>query len=273
MADTISNNFISINNKQLFYKSAGQGPSILLLHPTPRSSSLMEPLMQLLAPYYTVLAIDLPGYGQSQSLNEPIQGIQSYLPTIHNFILSQNIKHLKIYGTATGAQLAIAYGLQYANYVSHLYLDNAAHFTETQYEGIMEKYFIDITPKVDGSHLKTLWEHVVKSSQYFPWYSQLPEDCFSTHPAPEAILQSIFNDYLLAGPNYADAYKAAFAHERATHVQALHVPTTIFNWEGSPIKKYIAQLVAHKFANNIKVVITPADFKQRYQVMIDYMCK
>ena len=271
MQHTITSNFINILGKNLYYKSAGAGAAIILLHPSPLCSNTMLPFINLLAPHFKVFAIDLPGYGQSQSLQKPIATLANYLPTLHQFITAVTTNPIKIYGTATGAQLAIAYSLKYANKVSHTYLDNAAHFTPIQYTKILAHYFPNFEPTANGSHLQALWQHVERSCTHFPWYSNAEADRFSHQIPPPHIIQNIVNNYLLAGPNYADAYKCAFAHERAIHVQNLQTPTTIFNWLGSPIKKYIAQLLAHNFNNNIKIINTPVAIADRYLIMLDVM--
>jgi pimeloyl-ACP methyl ester carboxylesterase len=261
--------FVLINNKQIHYRTLGSGEYFFLFHPSPRSSAVMVPLMQLLAPHYKVVALDLPGYGLSQPLENTPLHINDYLPTIHAFINNFTAEPIKIYGTATGAQLCIAYSLLHANNVAHCYLDNAAHFTNDQYNDIVQNYFPDFSPTINGSHLHALWEHVVQSCNYFPWYNTSPENKFSDAEVPPHIIQNMVNDYLLAGPNYADAYKCAFANERAENVQKLTTNTTIFNWLGSPIKKYVAQLLAHNFNSNIKIINTPNNMQQRYATMLN----
>lgn len=264
-------NFVHIDGLEICYRQAGAGPFLFLLHPSPRSSALMEPLMQALHHRYTVVAWDLPGYGWSSALSERADSLYDYTLHLRRFIRHFTSSPVKLYGTATGAQLAIAFALAYGEAVAHLYLDNCAHFDDAECDRILERYFIDLTPKPDGSHLQALWQHVCSSCLYFPWYETTDEHRIAQQLPPAAVLQAIVNDYLLAGPNYADAYRAAFLHERAAYVQRLKVPTILFKWMGSPLLPHINRLLEFDLPPCIQVVETPATAEERYRVMKEVM--
>ncbi len=263
------------NNIHLHYRSTGEGKTIVLFHPSPRSSKIFEPFSALLTPHFRVIMPDLFGYGQSDSLPISINSLYDYLPYLKQAFDKLGLKNFALYGSATGAQLAIAYTKTYPDDVSALFLDNAAEFSDKQRNDILENYFVDATPKADGQHLKNLWEHLKKSLYHFPWYSEKAEDKIRETLLPESVEAEICNeilkDSLIGGVHYADAYKAAFEHERAENILSLRVPTTIFRWAGSPILKYIDQLLVHDFPDNIKIV--EISVENRYAEMIDKMKK
>jgi pimeloyl-ACP methyl ester carboxylesterase len=260
--------FIKINKQSVFYCKKGSGPYLVLLHPSPRNSAMMAPLMNLLADTFTVIAWDLPGYGQSDKLPFVPQTIYDYLPFLDNFINTVCANNpVYIYGTATGAQLAIAYALRYPKKVRHLCLDNVADFTELERTEILQHYFIDITPTDDATHLTRLWNHVKDSCLYFPWYSYTEENRIADSLPSATMLQIVVNDYLQAGAQYADAYRCAFLHEKIEHIQQLTVPTTIFKWRGSPLWKYMDRITPIVLPNAIAIVETPIDHKERYTEM------
>jgi pimeloyl-ACP methyl ester carboxylesterase len=237
---------IEINGTYIHYRKMGAGPLLLLLHPSPLSSAIFEPFIKILSTHFTVLAPDTPGYGYSDALPQKITSIFDY--TQHLFLLVNAFapnKKITMYGTATGAQIAIAFANKYPEKLEHLYVDNAAHFTNEQRKEILENYFIDVEPKEDGSHLLNLWNHIKNSTKYFPWYSTNEENQYSNAFASPKILQQIFINYTNAGENYADAYTCAFANEDVENVKKLTTPTTVFRWLHSPIIKYIDQLLAY----------------------------
>jgi pimeloyl-ACP methyl ester carboxylesterase len=263
--------FIRIQELDICYRQTGTGPFVFLLHPSPRSNAMMEPLMHLLADCFTVIAWDLPGYGHSSPLPQRADSLYDYTGWLRHFIQHFTHEPITLYGTATGAQLGIAYSLVYGETVRHLYLDNCAHFDDAECERILERYFIDLTPMPDGSHLKMLWQHVCDSCLYFPWYEQDEAHRIAREIPPATTLQAMVNDYLLAGPHYADAYKAAFLHERAAYIQKLKVPATLFKWNGSPLLKYINRLLEHELPENIQVAETPVAMEERYRRMKEIM--
>ncbi len=68
----------------LYYKILGQGKNLVLLHGWGFSSAIMQPLAEKLAKYYCVTLIDLPGFGQSQSI-EPYT-LDNLAENIHSLI-------------------------------------------------------------------------------------------------------------------------------------------------------------------------------------------
>jgi pimeloyl-ACP methyl ester carboxylesterase len=259
--------FIQIGKHHIFYRMMGQGPFLVLLHPSPRNSAMMVPMMHLLADHFTVIAPDTPGYGFSEANENTPEDISDYTLFIDVIVREVCRGKTRIYGTATGAQLAIAYALEHPEKVLHIYADNAAHFDVKQREEILANYFIDISPQANGSHLSKLWNHIMDSCLFFPWYDKKETNRFANELPSDAVMQTILTDYLLAGNNYAAAYKVAFKHEDIKNVEALKVNTTLFRWMGSPILKYIDQLLSHQLPSNIQIVETPVSIPERYAVM------
>jgi len=258
---------INFNGGQLFFRSCGTGPVLMLLHPSPQHSGRMEGLISLLAEYFQVVAPDTPGYGYSDPLYPSAEQISDYCPFIEAIREHLKSTSFHLYGTATGSQLAIAYALANPKRVQQLFLDNAVHFDEDMRKQILERYFISLHPEKDGSHLVRLREMVEKSCLFFPWFSTDEKHRISEKLPPDEIIEKMMQDYILAGPDYARAYRAAFQHEKAVHVQQLTVPTIVFRWLGSPLLPYIDQLVRHPLPEQVRVVTTPVETKARWQVM------
>lgn len=263
--------FISVKGIKIHYRKVGSGKPIVLLHAAPRSGKMLERFGKMLSERFEVIIPDLPGYGYSESIPEKVTTLCDVVPYLKAFFEELRISNFSIYGTATGAQLGISYALTYPENLKFLYLDNPAHFSEEEYQEIAKKYFIDLTPKERGSHLKFLWNHVRESMLYFPWYDHSSQCQFSSMEPSPTIIGEIVNDYLLAGQRYAELYQAAFLHERVEKIQELNVPTVIFKWEGSILLKYINRLLSFQLPDHINVVETEKDILERYKKMIEVM--
>ncbi len=265
--------FIKIGDQIVHYRSAGNGLPLLLLHPSPNSSKLLLPLIQALSEHFLVVAPDIPGYGLSQPLVSDFQDIKDYAFFFSQFLEELGFNRIAIYGTATGAQIAIRFGLEFPQKTAHLFLDNAAHFTDEQSTKILETYFPNLQAQYDGSHLPKIWTFVNDLFLFFPWsWSKNENRIHAPHP-PDAVLQMVAMDFLQAGGNYDRAYRAAFIHEKVKHVQALTVPTTYFQWKGSILKPYMDSLLEHPLPENINVFTTPADRIARQQIMVQQINK
>jgi len=275
----MTRHLICINGQYWHYRMAGQGPLVFLLHASPRNSAMFTPLIQKLSTDFTVIAPDTPGYGQSDTLITPPLSLLDYLPIFHSFFQSVITQYAlttsqyAIYGTATGAQLGIGYAYTYPNFVSHLYLDNAAHFDDTLRDDILQSYFPDLSPKEDGSHLMQAWQMSSQFFNYFPWF--MTDDSHRvSHITPSAqMIHAVAMEFLAAGPDYTHAYKAAFFHEKAENLAKVTTPTTLFRWKGAMLLPYIDDLIAKRLNANVTVVETDESIAARYEGIYQRMCQ
>ena len=227
--------------------------------------------MPMLAPQGRVLAIDTPGYGGSDALPSPPTSMADYVAPLHALLQAVAGPHCVIYGSATGAQLAIAYATQHPQAVVHLMLDNAAHFNDAQRAAILARYFPDVTPRGDGSHLMAAWQMVAQMAEFFPWFMADEAHRVGTRQATAAEVHAGVQELLAAGPGWALAYRCAFEHERAAHVMALKVPTTLCRWAASILLPHIDRLLAHALPANVQVLQVPGAMPERFATMTAHL--
>ncbi|MEN0046958.1 MAG: alpha/beta hydrolase [Bacteroidota bacterium] len=267
----IQQEFIKIGQQVVHFRYTGQGTPIVLLHPSPSSSKMFEPFIQQLSPHFLVIAPDTIGYGKSQPLQLEMQTMTDYASFLKQFLTYIGIQKTAIYGSATGAQMGVRFALMYPKTIEHLYLDNAAHFTEEQRTDILKGYFPDLTPQRDGSHLDKIWEIATHIFKYFPWFKRSEKYALNHPTLPPSVLHEIAKDFIETGAGYSRAYRAAFDHERAEYAQQLRVPTTIFDWEGGILRPYVNQLLAHDLPTNVQTLSIPADRIARLETMAQHI--
>ena len=276
----IERHFCSAGGLRWHYRAAGVGPALVLLHPSPRSSAMYEPWMRTLSAHFRVLAVDTPGYGASDPLpnspnsphspNAP-RTLHDYIAPLHALLQCTAAPRCVIYGSATGAQLGIAYANAHPQAVQHLLLDNAAHFDDEERARILARYFPDLTPRADGSHLATAWQMCAQMLEFFPWFDADDAHRIAPGPAPAAAVHASLQELLAAGPGYAAAYRAAFEHERAAHVQLLTVPTSLLRWQGSILLRHIDRLIGFDLPPMLRVIDIPAALPERYAAMTEHL--
>lgn len=254
----------------LHYAVAGRGAPLLMLHPSPLSSAFLAPAMAQLAQQCLTIAPDTPGYGDSDSFAAQPQDMTPYCDALAALLDALELPQAAVYGSATGAQIAIEFAKAYPQRVSGVILDNAADFTDADRARIMDGYFPDITPQADGSHLARAWQVGHDLLQFFPWH--LPSSAHRIAPAPAsaietgpiAAMEATALGYLAAGPSYDHAYRVAFANERAERVQAIQQPTVIVRWAGSILKPYTDRFDAVSFGDNVTMAPCAADPAARW---------
>ena len=252
---------------QIHYRQAGEGAPVILLHPSPFSSQFMAPLIQLFATHSRAIAWDTPGYGQSDALPTAAPGLDPYVEALHNFIDALDLTKPVIYGSATGAQIAIEYARKYPKHVRGLLLENVAWFFDEEREAMMAPYFPSIAPQSDGSHFQLVWKMASQLYRYFPWYDTSNSRLTSLTGAPVDLVHQSALHYLLAGNHYDRAYRAAFMNEKPEPLISLEVVTRIIRWQGSMLRVYTDRLDDAELPENIAMRHAPANLEARFSTL------
>ena len=237
----------------LHYRVAGQGPPLFLLHPSPFSSAFMVPLMQRLGHRATLIAPDTPGFGASDPIvdDDPAAGLAPYVQAMVALRRALGLDRIAVYGSATGAQIAVEWAKADARAVRGLVLDNAASFTDAERERIMDGYFPDLEPAADGSHLARAWQAAHDATLFFPWQQPAHGHRVAPRLGSAAMIDLSARAYLAAGPGYQAAYRAAFGNERAERVQPIEAPLVILRWQGSILQPWMDRFDDLAWGDNV----------------------
>jgi pimeloyl-ACP methyl ester carboxylesterase len=249
---------------------ASSGRTIVLLHPSPMSSVFMQPIMQLLSDTYSVIAWDTPGYGQSDPLPAHLDSsddLMPYVEALQQFLTTLEIEKPIIYGSATGAQIAIEYAKAYANQVTGVVLENAAWFTDQERDNIIKDYFPSIAAKDDGKHLLQVWKMVSQLYEFFPWFDTREQSRVSSVQVPAEMKHQTLLAYFAAGEDYAKAYRAAFMNERPEQLRGVTVPTELIRWQSGILKRYVDRLDDADLPDNIRTRFADAGIDNRFRAI------
>jgi pimeloyl-ACP methyl ester carboxylesterase len=90
----------------LHHKRLGSGPPLLLIHGLAGSRNSFDPIVDALATHREVVAIDLPGFGETP----PLEGeatIPAYADAVTAFLREQGLLGVDVVGSSLGARLAL----------------------------------------------------------------------------------------------------------------------------------------------------------------------
>ena len=241
---------------QIHYRESGSGPALVMLHPSPLSSAFLAPQMELLGEWMRCIAWDTPGYGYSDPLPPCFnrdRSLTPYVESLLQFLDSLDLDRSFIYGSATGAQIAIAFAGTFPRRCSGLLLENVGLFEDDEADALLDGYFPDLSTRDDGEHLRELWKMAAQGSRYFPWYDTRPEALRNDINPPASVLNAVVRDHLLAGKEYDRAYRAAFSHERLEPLMRLAVPARIVQWQDGLLGKYGERPASAPLPSNVVV--------------------
>lgn len=265
--------FVSIGEAQLHVRRAGEGPPVILLHPSPQSSAFSIPMLKRLAKNFTAIAVDTPGYGLSDPLPGGYKGpgLDDYLPPLVRLLDALRIEKAAFYGNATGAEIAHVFAAAHPERVAVCMLDTAGDVSDEDVDKLTEGYFPDVTPRRDGGHLLTHWDMVRSLNLFAPWQHTSKDARLAVDmPAPEKIQDKLL-DYLRAGANYADAYRPAFYTAKHHLISKVSVPVTLTRWAAKPDLTEVDDLIAAGLPDNFKVLHAGPTIDERLAVSEQYL--
>ena len=119
---TVSQLTISIEGRQAKYWNGGSGKPLILIHGGfGDARQHWQPSFEALAPYFYIIAPDLPGFGVSAPL--PMPSYQNYLNWLQQLFDMLNIGGpLLMMGSSFGAVLSRLFAAENTGYVSRLVL-------------------------------------------------------------------------------------------------------------------------------------------------------
>ena len=98
--------YADISTGQLHYREAGEGPPLVLLHMTASSSTMYERVLPLLSGRFRAIALDTPGFGNSDPLPET-PTIAAYAAALAEFLDARGLDQVDVVGFHTGASIAL----------------------------------------------------------------------------------------------------------------------------------------------------------------------
>lgn len=105
----------------IWYKTTGTGPLLLQIHGSAfghRNFAAMTPLM---AEHFTVIDLDLPGYGESTGAPRP-GGMAGLADVVQEFIVAAGLGRVSIHGTSFGAMIGLTLAARHPAVVDRLIL-------------------------------------------------------------------------------------------------------------------------------------------------------
>jgi len=240
----ITRHYVKADDLTLHYRRAGAGPPVVLLHESPRSSVALLPLMERLADKFTVIGFDTPGFGASDPLPMIRPTAADYADLFATAIANLGIERAPLYGTHTGAVIALELARNHPDMVSIAILDGYPVFDRDERENILRQYLPRFAPAWHGGHVAELWARVRDQYSFFPWYlagqsGRLPGD-----PPPLAHHQSVVLDYLRSGNNYVAGYASAFRFDGYDAVQGVRCPVAYLAREDDLLFPHLDRLPA-----------------------------
>lgn len=117
--------FLRLDELSIFYKRAGSGHPVLLLHGWGGNADSFFPVFNHLRSRFEVYALDLPGFGRS-SMPHGVWGVEEYADTVYRFLRELKIQRAHLIAHSFGGRVAIVLSALHPEVVGKLVLVNSA---------------------------------------------------------------------------------------------------------------------------------------------------
>ena len=238
----IRRGFVDIAEGQVHYREAGWqhtvGRPLVMIHASPASAMTLEPLLHVLGRERHVIAPDTLGNGDSAApANDQVD--LPYFAGAHMRALDAlGVAKCDLYGTHTGANIAIEIAIARPAQVGAMILDGVSLYADEEQADLVANYVPRISIDAHGSQFNRLWHFVRDAYLFWPWYKQdaahrrkggLP-DAQALHDKTVEVLKGARTFHL--------AYRASLAYRKQERLPLVRVPTLIACARGDMLFEY-----------------------------------
>ena len=217
--------FMDIAGAQILVRTfgelAGGVPPAVLIHHAPGSSALYRGLMQGLSASCPVIAIDLPGHGESEPLAGNPQKVSVWSDTVAEVLERLAVRRCHVIGHNGGAAAALELAVSRPDTVISLILDSPFFLGESDRVLFRSHPVPSLEPDMEGFHLLRAWHHLRDMELWWPWFRR--EKAFqSPRPSrldPVALTERAL-EVLKQPGSYAAAWQALLAYPWASRLAA-----------------------------------------------------
>jgi haloalkane dehalogenase len=257
----ITRHFITIGNRRVHYRKAGSGPTLLMVHQSPRSSAEYEPLMKKWGAHFTCIAPDSPGFGQSDALTGDPE-IGDFSQALLEFLDAIGIEQTAAYGFHSGGIILVNAVRRAPSRFTVLAVGGYAIWTPEERAIFDKDYLPPFLPSAYGEHLTWVWNRILEQTWFFPWFDVRHQARIPSAHDDVSRVHAVILEMLDSGDAYRAGYGAVIRAPRdIPDGDEVTIPVLITAYNGDPLQAHIARL--GKLPDNWRAepVPTPADLE------------
>ncbi len=144
---------LQFEDQNIVYQVTGNGPAVILLHGFLESRMIWNNILQMLQKEFTVVAIDLPGHGESGSIAEN-HTMQLMADVVKEVLNAENIRHAVIAGHSMGGYVALQFAADHENLLKGLVLFHSHANADTDEAKENRRRTINIVKQNKGGFIR-----------------------------------------------------------------------------------------------------------------------
>ena len=252
----ITRHFLDLPARRVHFLRSGDGPPAVLIHSSPANVWLLEKEIERLCREFTVFAFDTPGFGLSDPLPGTVLEVSDLADALAETLEALGMPACPIFGTHTGAAIALEFGVRHPARATGLVLDGVPVFTDEECQRYFGDYFRSLPLDDLGSQYSATWTRFRDQSIWFPWSERVAAHFNPYDLGPPHSTHLWVSMYFEAADHYTPAYRAASYYGRKALVaaSALTLPTVYTAIETDMLYPHLERLPALKPGQSIEAI-------------------
>ncbi len=215
----IQRSFVKTAAGMVHVAACGKGFPVLLLHQTPRSWDEYREVLPLIGRHAHAVAMDTPGFGDSDRLGEGAPSIEAWAGTALSLMDALGIQAACVVGHHTGAVIAMEVAARAPARVAALVLSSCPWVDAPRRVRHGDAVPVDdVVRAADGSHLGQLW---AKRQPFYP-------------PGDTALLDRFVADALKAGDMAVMGHRTVNRYHMEDRAPLVSAPTLVIGATADP---------------------------------------
>jgi len=122
--------FATFKNARIRYSDEGKGRAIVLVHGFPENLQIWEEFSADLSKHFRVIAIDLPGFGESESIGY-VHSMELMAQCVHEVMRHLNLRRYILVGHSMGGYVGLAFAELYPDNLRGLVLFHSSSYKDS----------------------------------------------------------------------------------------------------------------------------------------------
>jgi pimeloyl-ACP methyl ester carboxylesterase len=269
MSARLRKRILCLGSRRVYYWTGGQGPAVILMHGSPGNAWLVKPLAERLLRYFSVYAIDTPGFGRSDSVPDRIESVAQLADAYLEILNGLGLDRVLVYGTHSGAAIGLELAHRHAARVAGFVLAGVPVFTEEEQRPLLAPdYLVALEPEILGGHYARAWTRFHDQFIWFPWYSRTPAHLNEADAGSAGDIHLWVEMYFQAmRHDYRPAYQAIIRSGRTARAAAadVRVPGVYLAEKSDMLFSHLDRLPPLHEGQRTERVPTPAEVPERIE--------
>jgi pimeloyl-ACP methyl ester carboxylesterase len=270
--------YLNIDDRMVLVRTIGDlhmAPPVLIIHRLPGSSALYDPLLCAIGKSRPVLALDLPGHGESEALADDEQHVAEWVRSVLSVLDRLSISTCHVYGHNGGATVAVELALRHPKRIVSLLLDSPVCLSLKERDSIGAVWLQGVepvTPSWDGSHLLRVWHMRRDMALWWPWFEKKREFARQVGPRidPEELTLEL-REIMKQPGSFAPAWRLVMDYPMATRLAQAKQPCLLISAK-TDVFAPCFQLAA-SVRSDLLALWVDDDCAARAQAMVEFMGK